>query len=58
MEGIPPQIAMEMALARQNVAVSVMKQAAQADRAIANILANAVANVPVSGRGGIVNTSA
>jgi hypothetical protein len=35
-----------------------MKQAAQTERAMANILAQAVSNVPVSGRGGLVNTSA
>jgi len=58
MDALPPQIAMQMAVTRQNVAVSIMKQAAETERAMANILAQAVSNVPTSGRGGIVNTSA
>jgi transcriptional regulator len=58
MDALPPQLAMQMAMTRQNVAVSVIKQNADAQRQMANILAQAVQNVPVSGRGGIVNTSA
>jgi hypothetical protein len=45
---LPAGIAAEMALARQNVALSVIKQNAQAAQAIAGILGQAVQNVPVS----------
>ncbi len=55
---IPSGIAAEQALLRQAVALSVLKQSAQADKAIANILEQAVQSVPASGRGGIVNISA
>jgi hypothetical protein len=58
MDALPAQLAMQMAVTRQNVAVSVIKQNAEADRAMANILAQAADNVPSSGRGGIVNITA
>lgn len=45
---LPAGIAAEMAMARQNVAMSVIKQNAQAAQAIAGILEQAVQNVPVS----------
>ncbi len=56
MTGIPAGIAAEAALAQQAVALSVLKQSAQAQAQIANMLQDAI--VPVSSRGGIVNISA
>lgn len=56
---IPFTIAAEQGLLRQAVALSVIKQAAQADRQIAGILEQAIENVPVSAsRGSRVNISA
>jgi len=55
---IPASIAVEAAITRQNVALSVIKQAAQADRQIAGILEDAIKNVPTSSfRGGSLNIS-
>ena len=45
---IPADIAAQMAIARQNVALSVIKRSAQADQQIASILEQAVQNVPAS----------
>jgi hypothetical protein len=59
MTSIPPGIAAQMALNQQNVALSVIKQAADADKAIANILQTAADSVPAStSRGGNVNIRA
>lgn len=55
---LPASIAAQAAITQQNVALSVIKQAAQADRQIANILENAIQNVPTSRLGGNVNFSA
>ncbi|MGH1456936.1 MAG: hypothetical protein ACRBDI_09160 [Alphaproteobacteria bacterium] len=53
---LPPTIAAEAALTRQNVALSVIKQSADQAQAIAKILEQ---SVPVSGsRGANLNTSA
>jgi hypothetical protein len=41
MDALPPQLAMQMAMTRQNVAVSVIKQNADAQRQMANIRAAA-----------------
>jgi len=59
MASLPPSIAVESAILRQNVALSVVKQAADADQQIANILADSARSAPVSGSRGVnVNTSA
>lgn len=59
MTALPPTIAAEAAINRQNVALSVVKAAADADRQIANILEQSVRSAPVSGtRGTNINTSA
>jgi hypothetical protein len=55
---LPAGIAAQAAITQQNVALSVIKQAAQADRQIANILENAIQNVPTSRLGSNVNFSA
>ncbi|HEY8191426.1 MAG TPA: hypothetical protein VIG74_03295 [Alphaproteobacteria bacterium] len=45
---LPADIAAQAAMARQNVALSVIKQNAKAEQAIASILEQAAQNVPVS----------
>lgn len=56
---IPAGYAAELALNRQNIALSVVKAAADADKAIANILDQAVRSAPVSGaRGTSLNITA
>lgn len=55
---IPPTMAAEMALARQNVAMSVMKNAADMQKQVAAILEQALSATPPSGRGGSVDVSA
>lgn len=45
---IPGDIAAQMAMARQNVALSVIKRNAQAEQQIAAILEQAVQSVPAS----------
>jgi len=52
---IPSSIGAKMATTQQNVALSVIKQSAQADKQIANMLEQAIS--PAS-RGGNVNISA
>ena len=47
-----------MAINQSNVAMAMLKSQAQADRAIANILTEAIENVPAGSRGGTVNFSA
>jgi len=52
MTTIPAGIAAEAALTRQNVALSVVKQSAEQDKAVANILDQAVQDASSSnGRG-------
>ena len=59
MAELPAAIAAEQAILRQSVALSVVKQSAQADQAIAGILEQSVSNVPVSPvRGAKVNIQA
>jgi len=59
MTGLPPTIAAESAINKQNIALSVVKASADADQQIANILDQAVRSAPVSGTLGTnVNTSA
>ena len=56
---IPAGIAAEQAITRQNIALSVVKAAADADQAIANILADSARSAPISGtRGSNVNITA
>lgn len=55
---IPPTMAAEMALARQNVTMSVMKNAADMQKQVAAILEQALTAAPSSGRGGSVDLSA
>lgn len=58
MEMLPAAISAQMAINQQNVAMAMMKSSAQADRAIANILEQAISSVPTGSRGGLVNFSA
>ena len=55
---VPASIAAELAVLRQNVALSTIKQTAKADQQIANILQDALTNVAASSRGNNVNLSA
>ncbi len=54
---IPADIALQQAVLQQNIALSVIKGAANADKAIANILEESLTVTP-SGRGGNINFSA
>lgn len=56
---VPFAIAAEQSILRQNIALSVIKQSADQDQAIANILEQAVRSAPVSAsRGTNINTTA
>lgn len=55
---IPAAITAQMALVRQNAAMSMVKSSAEADKAVANMLAELVESAPTGGRGGIVNITA
>lgn len=55
---VPPTMAAEMALARQNVALSMMKQSADMQKQVASILEQAILPASSSGRGGAVDVSA
>lgn len=48
---IPPTLAAEAAITKQNVALSVVKQSAEADEAFVKIIAEAAKTAPVSGSG-------
>lgn len=53
---LPPVIAAEAALSRQNVALSMIKQSADVQKQVADILSQATEDVPVSSsRGSSVN---
>jgi hypothetical protein len=54
---LPPTLAAETAILRQNIALSVIKSAAQADKAVANILEQSLTVGPAQ-RGGNINFSA
>lgn len=59
MSSIPPTIAAEMALTRQNVALSVIKQSNEQQQALVGILDEAARSAPVNAsRGSNVNISA
>lgn len=55
MEMLPAAIAAQMAITQKNAALSMIKQAAQMQQAIVDMIAE---SVPASGRGGIVNIAA
>lgn len=48
MSSIPPTIAAEVALSRQNVALSTIKQSAEQDKALAEILDESSRKAPIS----------
>lgn len=55
---IPGDIAAQMAIAKQNVAMSLIKRSAQAEQQVAAILEQAIQNVPTSSvRGSNFNRS-
>lgn len=59
MTSVPPTIAAEMALAKQNVALSVIKQSFDQQQALVKILDESLRSAPLSGaRGSNVNFSA
>ena len=59
MTTLPAGIAAEAALTRQNIALSVVKAAADADQAIAQILDESLRSAPISGsRGSNLNITA
>lgn len=59
MVSAPAAIAAEQAIAKQNVALSLVKQSAEVEQAIAGILEDAARSAPVSSsRGSNVNISA
>ncbi len=56
---LPAALSAQQAITQQNVALSVVKSSADAEKAIANILTEASQNVPTgSGRGSVVNITA
>ena len=56
---LPPTIAAEAAITRQNVALSSIKRNADAEKQIANLLEQAIDNVPTSPlRGSRLNITA
>lgn len=58
MAEVPATLAANLAITRQNIAISTIKQSAQNDRLIANILDESIQNVPTSPiRGANVNIS-
>jgi hypothetical protein len=59
MTSVPPTIAAEMALTRQNVTLSVIKQAHEQEMALVQILDRAARSAPLNpSRGANVNLSA
>ncbi len=58
MTSIPAGIAAQQALTQQAIALETVKKSAEADQAIANLLADAVDNVPKGSRGSVVNITA
>lgn len=55
---LPAAIAMQMAITQQRAALSMIKQTAQMQQQIADVVMQGAANAAASGRGGIVNISA
>lgn len=59
MTSVPPTIAAEQALTRQNIALSVIKQTADQQKLLAEIIDQAARSAPLSGaRGTNVNLQA
>ncbi len=58
MDLMPAALSAQMAITQNNVAMAMLKSSAQADRAIANILEQAISNVPAGSRGSNVNFTA
>ena len=59
MTSVPASIAAEIQLNRQNIALSVIKQSAEQDQALAQILDDATRTAPINAsRGANVNISA
>ncbi len=58
MDLMPAALSAQMAITQNNVAMAMLKSSAQADRAIANILEQAISNVPTGSRGSNVNFTA
>lgn len=58
MEILPAQMQAEMALLRQNAALSMIKSSAKADQAIIGILEDSARNIASSNRGANVNLTA
>lgn len=58
MDLLPAAIEAERALVQKNVALSTIKQTAQAQAQIATILTDAVLSISASNRGNLLNTSA
>lgn len=55
---IPAALAAQSAITKQNIGLAVVKQAAQSDQAVANIVQEAVENSPLAsgnGRGGNID---
>lgn len=55
---LPAVMAAEQAMTQQKAALSMIKQSAQADQAMASLLEEAAKTVPASGRGANVNITA
>jgi transcriptional regulator len=55
---VPASVAIDAALTRQAIALEVMRASAKADQQMANILEQAIQNVPTGSRGSTVNFSA
>lgn len=58
MTTLPAGIAAEQAILRQNVALSVLKQSADADKKLVEILDKSLTTIQSSGRGSKVDLSA
>ncbi len=58
MDGIPGTLAMQMAIKQQNVALSMMKNTAQMQQQIANVLMEGANGISAATRGTTVNISA
>lgn len=52
---IPAQFAAEQAIVRQNIAISVIKSSAEADKKLAGILEDSARTIASSNRGNTVN---
>lgn len=57
MEALPAQIAMQMAMTQQNVAMSMLKKTAEMQQQIADIVTEGALTAAASARGGKVNIS-